>query len=116
MKENGERKAIDKDAELLKVQIYAERCHTKFTLFVSLLFGILIAFAIALFTLLHERHISFLQFSASFLFVFGFCFLYVYYTMKDYKESFKEISHMIEKVKEGEELPKLENLKHNQKN
>lgn len=99
------------NVELLKVQIFAEKCHTNLTIKLSFEFGLLLAFSVVLYTLYSEKNFSLVQTGIGFVVVIFFCGIYIVSTVRGYNKEFKKISDMIEIVKEGKELPKLEDLR-----
>jgi len=101
---------MNKDVELLKVQVYAEKCHARYTLSMSLVFGFLFPFSVAFFVLFHERFLTLGEFCILFAVLYGACFLFLLHVKRGYKDEFKTISEMIEIINEGKELPSLEEL------
>jgi len=103
---------MDKDIELLKIQYYSNHCHTIFTSRLSFGLALFIALSLALCAVIWQG------LSANSILLGGFGFIivlvltvaYLGTIRRDYDESFKYISDMIETVKQGKELPKLEDL------
>ena len=57
-KEKGKLKKIDRDAELLKIQIYADSCHARYTLVFSFIFAVIVGYVVSFHTLYYEKAIS----------------------------------------------------------
>lgn len=111
-KRNEDKKSKqDREIELLKVQIYADRCHNRFISLLTIPWAFFISFSIVFFTLYLENTISLRVFLALEILVGVFLLYESYTTRKDYKKGLKNVSEMIEIVKEGKELPRLEDLK-----
>jgi FtsH-binding integral membrane protein len=109
-KEKGKLKKIDRDTELLKIQIYADSCHARYTLILSSVFAVVVSFLVGFNTLYYEKIMPLDVWIISIIVVSAFAFYEVYRFIRRYKKDMKEISDMIEKVKEGRELPRLEEL------
>ena len=109
-KEKESEKTVS-NVELLKVQIFAEKCHANLTIKLSFEFGLLLAFSVVLYTLYSEKNFSLVQTGIGFVVLIFFCSIYIVSTVRGYNKELKKISDMIEIVKEGKELPKLEDLR-----
>lgn len=99
-----------KDVNLLKIQIISEQCHAILTSKLSFIFGALIGFMVLFYTLYYNETFSPFVFWVSLSAVSVICFSYVWSIIKTYNRNMKKISVMIEKVKQGEELPPLEEI------
>lgn len=117
-KQHREFRKIDRNVELLKVQIYAQHSHAKLTSVLSFIFVFFISFSVLFYTILFGNlgptPILTWQIGLTALLVFTIGSLVV--ILWSYTEDFKKISNMIEIVKEGKELPKLEKLGRQRKN
>jgi FtsH-binding integral membrane protein len=109
-KEKGKLKKIDRDTELLKIQIYVDSCHARYTLILSFVFAVIVGFFVSFLTLYYEKAISLDVWIISIIVASIFAFYEIYRFIRGYKKDMKKISDMIEKVKEGRELPRLEEL------
>lgn len=109
--ETRESKKTVSDVDLVKIQIYTEDLHTRLTLLLTFILGLLFTFSVAFYTFLTEGLFSILQFLVVFGFLYSMCFLYMVSYIRGYNRDFKRISEMIEMVKEGRELPRLEDLR-----
>lgn len=109
-KEEAKPRESDKSVELAKIHIFSERIHARMTTQVSNTYAMFIAFAVVFYTLFYE---SVLPLSG---FVIGLTVLLIgtiyetHHIRRVFKRDLKRISDMIETVKEGRELPKLEDL------
>ena len=102
---------MNRDVELLKVQILADYYHTQFNLVLSFLLTGVIALAIALMTLVYEGHINLLVYYIL-LVCIAVPFSYGLRTIsKDYSENLDKIDDLLKQVEIGEPLPSLKELK-----
>ena len=102
---------MNRDVELLKVQILADYYHNQANLGLSLLITGSIALTIALMTLLYEGHINLLIYSISLgiiMIVFGY---WSRKTNNRYSEDLDKIDDLLKQVEIGEPLPSLKELK-----
>jgi len=103
-------KQPDKEIELMKIQIFSERCHARLTTQVTNTYAIFIGFVVFFYTLFYENVIPLLGFIIG-LTTFLACTVYeTYHVRQVFKRDVKKISDMIVAVKEGKELPTLEKL------
>jgi hypothetical protein len=100
----------NRDEDLLKIQIISEHCHTVFTSKSSLIVGALIGFLVLFYTLLYSGTFSPLTFWVSFFSWSAVCVYYIRKISKEHQRDITKISGMIEKVKQGEDLPSLKEL------
>jgi hypothetical protein len=103
-----EQKTSNRDIDLVKVQIYADRVHATFTTYSSFLLallagGVVLSLTIRYSTIPYAEIISFSLFGI-FLFFAGLGLKMVY---QDYTENLKRVSRLIEEVKKGNEMPRL---------
>jgi len=102
---------MNRDVELLKVQILADYYHTQFNLVLSFLLTGVITLAIALMTLVYEGHINLLIYYIL-LACIAVLFSYELHTIsKDYSENLDKIDDLLKQVEVGESLPSLKDLK-----
>ncbi len=100
----------DNSLELLKIQIYSERAHQRLTTQITNSYGVFIGFLVFFYTLFYENVIPLLGFIIGLsTFMAGMVYetFHVYHV---FKRDVKKISDMIESVKKGKELPRLEDL------
>ena len=108
--ENKTAKKVDAGTiDLMKVQIYADRCHAKFTSLLSFIFGYFLTLIVLFYSVLYQNlgpspvttwEVGLIGTVVS---TFGF----LAYILWDYSKDVKAISEMIETVEEGKRLPKL---------
>lgn len=110
MSEAPERKEIVRDVDLLKVKIYSDHCHARITTSLSIIFAIYIGLWVLGGTLFFEQTIPReLWYLMGMILTIAVILLLGYILQRDRKE-FKNISDMIETIRQGNELPKLEDL------
>jgi len=96
--------------ELLKIQIYSERAHSRLATQVTNTYAIFIGFIVFFYTLFYENVLPMFGFTIGLaIFVAGTIYE-TYHIRQVFKRDIKKISDMIETVKKGKELPKLEDL------
>jgi hypothetical protein len=106
------KKRASKTTDLLKVQIYADRSHTKLASLLSFLFAYFIGLMVLFYTVLYQS----LGPSPVTTWVVGLIgtavstLAFLAWVLWDYNKDVKAISRMIETVKEGKSLPELEKL------
>jgi hypothetical protein len=103
-------RSIDKDVELAKIHILSERAHARYTTVVSTSFAMFIGFIVVFWTLLSERVLPLESFYFGVIILSLGTLLEVYRTRLSFRQEIIRISEMIENVKKGKELPKLEEL------
>jgi pilus assembly protein TadC len=100
----------DNGIELLKIQIFSERAHQRLTTRITNIYALFIGFVVFFYTLYYENVIPLLGFIIG-LTVFLVGTVYeTYHVSQVFKREVKKISDMIEAVKKGKELPRLEDL------
>lgn len=102
----------DNSLELLKIQIYSERAHQRLTTQVTNLYAIFVAFVAFFYTLFYENVIPLFGFVIGLIIFLAGTVYNTYRVRHVFKRDVKKISDMIESVKKGKELPKLEDLVH----
>jgi hypothetical protein len=100
----------DNSIELLKIQIFSECAHQKLTTQVTNIYAIFIGFIVFFYTLFYENVIPLLGFTIGSLIFLAGTVYETYHIRQVFKRDVKKISDMIETVKEGKELPRLEDL------
>lgn len=110
----GEKAGFDKDLELAKVEIYAEYLHSLVNLSFTLVF-LVVTVLIAVYSIipisgfpieLQSLIKALLMIVVTFVYIIYYCIFYE----KRYKDGIKELSKMLEYIKKGIELPKLEGI------
>ena len=101
---------IDREIELFKIQIFAERTHTRFTTVVTTTYAIVVGFSVVFISLLLENLLPAVGFAVGMITLLGASTLQVYRIRRNYGKTLKQISLMIEAVRVGKELPELEQL------
>jgi len=99
-----------RDADLLKVQIYSDHCLAKLTSLVSFVCALFIGCIILFYTLFYEHLFSPVEWEFSVILITSSAFILIYAIGRDYRKEFQNISDMIETIRQGKELPKLEEL------
>ena len=100
----------DNSIKLLKIQIFSERAHSRLTTQVTNSYAILIGFVAFFYTLFYENVLSLSGFTIGLTVFLAGTVYETYHVRQVFKRDVKKISDMIEKVKEGKELPRLEDL------
>ena len=103
-------KNIDKEVELAKIHILSERAHARYTTVVSTSFAIFIGFIVVFWTLLSESVLPLEDFYFGVIVLSAGTLFEVYRIRRGFKHEIMRISDLIETVKRGKELPKLEEL------
>jgi len=96
--------------ELLKIQIFSERAHQRLTTQVTNIYAIFIGFVVFFYTLFYENVIPLQGFTIGLTIFLAGTVYETYHVRQVFKRDVKKISGMIETVKEGKELPRLEDL------
>ncbi len=95
---------------MAKIEIYAEQRHTVVGVLASAIFGVLVSFAVVFYTLFFQNALSPLVYGISQFVLYVFSIGFVIKIVVNYRDDLRKMSDMIETVKEGKELPKLEEL------
>ena len=122
---SGETKSANKirkdynTLDMLKIQIYTDKCHNALTSLLSFIFTYLIGLLAIFYSVLYGN----LNFTSNAAFLtavniwaygtiatIGSTFVFLFITLSDYRANFKSISEMIENVEEGKRLPSLADL------
>lgn len=102
---------MNRDTELLKIQVYADYCHTTFTFITSALVSVFVGLLLVFLGLAYQGVILwFVYYPASAGIVIMF---YVNLTsvFKDYHNSLDEIQAFINQVENNESLPTLKEMR-----
>ena len=100
----------DNSLELLKIQIFSERAHSRLTTQLSNTYALFIGFVAFFYTLFYENVIPPFGFTIGLAIFLAGTVYETYHVRQVFKREVKKISDMIETVKEGKELSKLEEL------
>jgi hypothetical protein len=100
----------DNSLELLKIQIYSDRAHQRLTTQIANLYAIFIGFVVFFYTLYYENVIPLFGFVIGLIIFLAGTVYQTIHVRLVFKRDVKKISGMIETVKEGKELPRLEDL------
>jgi len=106
----GKKPTQDREIELLKVQVYGDRCHNRFISLLTIPWAFFISFSAVFYTLFLQKTMSIIIFLGLQISISAFLVYETYDIRKKYKKDLKKISDIIEKVKNGKELPSLEEL------
>jgi len=109
-RQSNRTKNPDKSLELLKIQIFSERAHARLPTQVSNTYAIFIGFVAFFYTLFYESVIPLVGFTIGLAIFLAGTIYETYHLRRVFRRDVKKISDMIEAVKEGRELPKLEDL------
>jgi hypothetical protein len=110
LEERADKKTRNVDLELLKIQIFSERAHAKLSTQVTNTYAVFLGFIAFFYTLFYENVIPLLGFTIGLTIFFAGTVYETYHVRQVFKKDIKKISDMMEAVKEGKELPKLEEL------
>ena len=100
----------DNGIELLKIQIFSERAHQRLTTQITNIYGIFIGFIVFFYTLFYENVIPLPGFLLGLTIFLAGTVYETYHVRQVFKRDVRKISNMIETVKEGKELPRLEDF------
>lgn len=106
--EKENEKPDGREIDLMKVQIYADRCHAMFTSLLSFVFAYLIGLVVLFYTVFYQNlPYSLVVWEVGVPSTLGSSFIFLWIVLRVYLKDFKVISEMIEKVEERKRLPKL---------
>ena len=100
----------DNSFELVKIQIYSERAHSRLTSQITNTYAVFIGFLVFFYTLFYENVVPMLGFTFGLAIFLAGTVLETYHVRQVFRRDIKKISDMIETVKKGNQLPKLEEL------
>lgn len=95
---------------MVKVHVLSETAHARFTTRVSTGFAIFVGFLVVFWTLFSENVLPLIAFSVGVTILSAGTIYEIYHTHRTFEKQIKKISDMIEAVKQGKELPSLEQL------
>lgn len=101
---------IDKDIELLKIQIYSSEINTKSFTYVSVSWSVLLASMILILGLLYDEKITTLESVITFFFVLALVLILVELIHRRLGKERRKIQDMIKKIKKGELLSDLDKM------
>jgi FtsH-binding integral membrane protein len=102
---------MNRDLEILKIQVLADYYHNRSNLLLSFILTAFVTFTIALMTLVYEGHISLPVYYLS-LGIVLICVFYGLYTLeKRYSKCLDRIDSLLKQVEKGELLPSLKELR-----
>jgi hypothetical protein len=110
-KESEGTQKIDKKIELIKIQIYSENVHRALNNRLALILAIFIAFIGLFYSSFYGKAITLEALFVGVTIVFLVLIPFVLETMRYSNRELQKISDMIEEVKQGKELPSLQELK-----
>jgi len=105
-----------RDADLLKVQVYSDHCLAKLASYLSFVFALLIGGLIIFYTMFYEHLFSPVEWGFSVIIITSSAFILIIPIGRTYRKEFQNISDMIETIRQGKELSKLEELGKRKKN
>ncbi len=100
----------NRDIDLVKIQIFSERAHSRLTSQITNTYAIFIGFVVFFYTLFYENVVPIYGFSIGLAIFLAGTLLQTYHVRRVFKRDIKKISDMIETVKKGNQLPRLEEL------
>ena len=109
-KDNDRSVNIEKDIELLKIQIFSEHIHTRFTTIITTSYAIVVGFSVLFFSLFYGNLFPLFAFVVAMIALLTGAGYQIYRVRRNYMKTLRDISQMVETVKEGKELPKLEEM------
>jgi len=95
---------------LLKIQVFSERTHSRLTTQLTNSYAAFIGFVAFFYTLFYENVLPFSGFIIGLTVFLAGTVYETYHVRRVFQRDVKRISDMIEAVKEGKELPRLEDL------
>ncbi|WXG42211.1 MAG: hypothetical protein WED07_15840 [Candidatus Freyarchaeum deiterrae] len=111
-KENkkSQTKDVDKSVELLKIQVCSDRIHVRLSYLTTISWAIWIGFAVLFYTLYSQNVLPLVAIGLGVLTLTLGTIYQVFHYRRSYQKELVRISELIEKVKQGNELPRLEEL------
>jgi multisubunit Na+/H+ antiporter MnhG subunit len=109
-KHRGITRNPDSSIELLKIQIFSERAHSRLTSQITNTYAVLVGFVVLFYTLFYENVIALAGLIIGLTIFLAGTVFEIYYARRIFKRDVKKISDMIEAVKGGKELPRLEDF------
>jgi len=101
---------MDKDMELLKIQVYVGYYHSHFRVLVSFILGALVAVLVLLMGLFYQNAIDLKTYYVVVFGCFPFFAVPLWLTYRDYRRNLGKVDIMIERVDKGNSLPSVEDM------
>ncbi len=98
------------DLDLVKIQIFSEHANSRHTTQITNTYAFFIGFIVFFYTLFYENVIPIYGFYIGLAIFLAGTLYETYHVRRVFKSDIKKISDMIETVKKGNQLPKLEDL------
>lgn len=104
---------MERDTDLLKLQILADYYHSRFNLSGSFIFGLVIALTVALYTLVMQNAIDLLVYTLSLFLVYAFTLVILVYMLRTYHSYLDRIDELIKSMNKNrfEPLPSIRELR-----
>lgn len=104
---------MERDTDLLKIQILADYYHARFNLVGSFIVGFVIALTVALYTLVMQNIIDMLVYSITLLFVYIMIMVSLAYVFRAYHGYLERIDELIQSINKDrfEPLPSIHELR-----
>ncbi len=100
----------NRDLDLVKIQIFSERANSRHTTQITNTYAFFIGFVVFFYTLFYENVIPIYGFYICLTIFLAGTLYETYHVRQVFTKDIKKISDMIETVKKGNQLPKLEDL------
>jgi hypothetical protein len=107
----SQNKPMSKESELLKIQVYADYCHTVFTLKASVLVSGFVGLLLILLGLLYQALVSGLVFYFGSLITLIVFAPALYYTFRSYHNDLNQIQGFLSKIEKKEPLPEFKDMR-----
>ena len=101
---------MNRDTELLKIQVYVGYCHSDYRSRYSGIFGAIIAVYVSLMGLFLQKAIDLLTYYLSIIVGVPILFLILWSVYRDYRNNLRKVDNMIKRVNEGNSLPSVEDM------
>jgi len=102
---------MNRDTELLKIQVYADYCHSTFTSYVSFIFGGIIAFYVTIMGLFLQKTIDLTTYTLVAIVVVVPFLIFMWVAYGGYHSCLNRVDELIEKVNKGEPLPSIKDIR-----
>jgi len=101
---------MNRDTELLKIQVYASYCHSTFRGRVAFVFGLIVAYCTSLLVLNLQKTMDLTTYFVSMFMAFPVLALFLWTTYSRYQRRLNRVNELIEMVNKGESLPSIEDM------
>lgn len=101
---------MNREIELLKIQVYVGYCHSTFRVQISFIFGALVAILVSLMGLFFQKAINVVTYYGTLLLCVPFFAFYVVRGYRNYQKSLGKVDNMIEHVDNGNSLPSIKDM------